>query len=80
MSLGNPWRIPWGQQLDLSASYRFNIGGVSATLYGTVHNLFNYYYVVDAWSNSAEDANWENIYRVFYSFGRTYSMKLRINF
>ncbi len=75
-----PWRIPWGQQLDLNASYRFDIGGVQATLYGNVHNLFNYNYVVDAWSNSAEDATWENIYGVFYSFGRTYSVKLRINF
>lgn len=75
-----PWRIPWGNQLDLNASYRFNIGGVDATIFGNVHNLFNYYYVVDAQSNSAVDANWENIYGVFYSFGRTFSVKMRINF
>ncbi len=80
INLAKPWRIPWGQQLDLNASYRFDIGGVSATLYGNVHNLFNYNYIVDAWSDSATDANWENIYGVFYSFGRTYSMKLRVNF
>ena len=42
--------------------------------------LGDYNYVVDAWSNSAEDATWENIYGVFYSFGRTYSLKLRVNF
>ena len=80
INIGDPWRIPWGNQLDLNASYRFNIGGIDATLYGNVHNLFNYNYVVDAWSDSAVNANWENIYGVFYSFGRTYSMKLRINF
>ncbi|MDE6853661.1 MAG: carboxypeptidase-like regulatory domain-containing protein [Muribaculaceae bacterium] len=80
INLAKPWRIPWGNQLDLHASYRFNIGGVSATLYGNVHNIFNYNYVVDAWSNSQEDATWENIYGVFYSFGRTYSLKLRVNF
>ncbi len=80
ITLAKPWRIPWGNQLDLHASYRFDIGGVSATLYGNVHNLFNYNYVVDAWSNSQEDATWENIYGVFYSFGRTYSLKLRVNF
>ena len=80
INVGDPWRIPWGNQLDLSASYNFNIGGVNATLYGNVHNLFNYNYVVDAWSNSEVNATWENIYGVFYSFGRTYSMKLRINF
>ena len=80
INLAKPWRIPWGNQLDLNASYNFEIGGVNATLYGNVHNLFNYNYVVDAWSNSAEDATWENIYGVFYSFGRTYSLKLRVNF
>ncbi|MDE6490759.1 MAG: carboxypeptidase-like regulatory domain-containing protein, partial [Muribaculaceae bacterium] len=34
VKVSDPWRIPWGQQLDLNASYRFNIGGVKATLYG----------------------------------------------
>ena len=80
VELGNPWEIPWGNELSLNASYRFKIGGLDTTLYGNVHNLFNYYYIVDARSNSAVDATWENIYGVFYSFGRTYSMKLRINF
>ena len=80
INLAKPWRIPWGNQLDLNASYRFEIGGVGATLNGNVHNLFNYNYVVDARSDSAVDATWENIYSVFYSFGRTYSLKLRINF
>ena len=78
----DPWKIPWGNQFDVNASYRFDIGGVKATLSGNIHNLFNYYYVVDAWSNSSERATWdnENLYGVFYCFGRTYSMKLRINF
>ncbi len=80
INLAKPWRIPWGNQLDLNASYSFKFGGVNATLYGNVHNVFNYNYVVDAWSNSAEDATWENIYGVFYSFGRTYSVKLRVKF
>ncbi len=80
VEIAQPWRIPWGNQLDLNASYSFEMGGVRATLYGNVHNLFNYNYVVDAWSSSSEDATWDNIYGVFYSFGRTYSMKFRVNF
>lgn len=80
INLAKPWRIPWGNQLDLNASYSFKFGGVNATLYGNIHNLFNHNYVIDAWSNSAEDARWDNIYGVFYSFGRTYSLKLRIKF
>lgn len=80
VDIANPWRIPWGNQFDINASYSFPIGGVRATLYGNVHNLFNYNYVMDAWGSSSEDVTWENVYGTFYSFGRTYSMKLRINF
>lgn len=80
INVAKPWRIPWGNQIDLNASYSFDFGGLRATLYGNVHNLLNYNYVVDAWSNSAEDGTWENIYGTFYSFGRTYSMKFRLNF
>lgn len=75
-----PWKIPWGNQLDLNASYRFKIGGVDATLYGNVHNLFNYNYVMDATTNTDAAGTWQNAYYVYYSFGRTYSLKLRVNF
>lgn len=80
VNVGDPWRVPWGQQLDLNASYRFNIGGVQATLSGNVHNLFNYNYIVDAYTSSTTNGNWENAFRIFYAFGRTFSMKLRVNF
>ncbi len=80
ISVAKPWRIPWGNQLDLSASYSFKIGGIDARLTGNVYNVFNYNYVVDAWTNTGERGTWDNAFRVFYSFGRTYSMKLRINF
>ena len=82
INVADPWKIPWGNQLDLNASYRFEIGGVNAVLSGNIHNLFNHYYVVDAWSSSQGEATWDNeyLYGVFYSFGRTYSMRLRINF
>lgn len=80
MNVADPWEIPWGQQFDLNASYRFNIGGIKATLYGNVYNLFNYNYIVDAYTSNSEKGTWENAYRVFYSFGRTYSIRMRINF
>ena len=80
ITVADPWRIPWGNQLDLNASYRFKIGGVDAVLSGNVHNLCNYNYVVDAYTDATTAGTWENAFRVFYSFGRTYSMKLRVNF
>lgn len=80
ISVADPWEIPWGQQFDLSASYRFKIGGVNATLYGNVYNLFDYNYVMDAYTNTDKKGSWEDAYRVFYSFGRTFSLKMRVNF
>lgn len=77
---GNPWRMPWGNQLDLNASYRFNLGGLNATLYGNVNNLCNYNYVTQSETPVGAEGTWRNAYSVFYSFGRTYSLKLKVNF
>lgn len=77
---GTPWRIPWGNTLDINASYRFKIAGLDATLYGNVRNLFNYNYVTQASTNLGETGTWQNANKVFYSFGRTFSLKLRVNF
>ena len=80
ITVKEPWHIPWGQQFDLSASYGFKIGGVDARLSGNINNLFDYNYVVDAYNATGVKGEWDNVYRVFYSFGRTYSLKLRVNF
>jgi hypothetical protein len=80
IDVADPWRIPWGNQLDLNASYKFKLGGVDAILSGNVQNLFNYNYVIDATTSTSTTGAWDNAYYVFYNFGRTYSMKLRVNF
>ena len=80
VTVADPWRAPWGNQFDLHASYKFEVGGVEAVLSGNLQNLFNYNYVVDAYTSSSTNGTWENAYRVFYNFGRTYTMKLRVNF
>lgn len=80
ISAGTPWRIPWGNVLDMNASYRFKLGGLDATIYGNVNNLCNYNYVTQCQTPTGEIGNWRNANRLFYSFGRTYSIKLKINF
>lgn len=80
VNVADPWRVPWGQQFDLNASYRFKLGDLDATLSGTVHNLFNYNYIVDAYTSSSSNGTWENAYRIFYSTGRNFSARLRVNF
>lgn len=47
----DPWKIPWGHQLDLSASYAFKIGNVRATIYGNVNNVSTT--TTTSWTRSA---------------------------
>ena len=80
INLGEPWRIPWGNQLDLNASYSFKLGGLNATIFGNVNNLCNYNYIMDAYTSASSNGTWQNAYRIFYSFGRTYSLRLKLTF
>jgi len=77
-SFGSPWRIPAANLVDLNASYSFPVGNVKAVLYGNVENLFNQEYIADAFDGG--DHNYKSAYRVFYGFGRTYSIRLKLNF
>ena len=57
------------------------MAGFKATLSGNVNNLFNYNYIVDATCSSGPGKRtWEDAYGVFYSFGRTYSLRMKIAF
>ncbi|MCM1377378.1 MAG: TonB-dependent receptor [Clostridium sp.] len=80
LTLAEPWKIPWGNELDLSCSYKFKLGGLDATIYGNVYNLFNYFYVKDAQTPYSVPGTWSNATYAIYSFGRTFSMRLKINF
>lgn len=80
-----PWKIPHACQVDLNASYRFEIGKLKATLFGNINNLFDYQYISKAYnptsieSDKYKEANESNIY-CFYALGRTYSIRLKVNF
>jgi len=78
ISYGTPWRIPGSGTFDLDAQYRFKMGGVNATLSTNINNLFNQENIVDAYDGS--DHNWQSAYRVFYGFGRTFDVRLKIKF
>lgn len=75
---GSPWRIPSAYIFDMNASYKFKIGGVEAVLFGVVNNLFDQEYISDATDGANHD--WETAYGIFYGFGRTYNLRLKINF
>ncbi len=73
-----PWVIPWAVVWDLNASYNFKMGNYNATFSGNIDNLFNQEYITDATDGSSHD--WDTAYYVFYGFGRTMSVRLKIYF
>ena len=84
MNLLQPWRIPTAGQLDMRASYHFQIGGLNATLSGNINNLLNQYYIEKAWnpstvSENITEVNADNVY-FFFSKGLTYNIRLKVNF
>lgn len=81
LKISDPWRIPWGQQFDLNASYNFAItGDVRATFSANIYNVFNNNYIMDAYTDYQTAGTWENAFRVFYSYGRTFNLRLKIHF
>lgn len=74
----SPWKMPSAGVFDISGGYSFRAGGLDASVSANVFNLFNKEYMVDA--NDGRDHNRETAYGVFYGFGRTGSVKLRISF
>lgn len=85
VSVLDPWKIPAASQIDMNASYRFKLGKLDAVLSGNVNNLLNYQYISKAYnpntisSASLQEATADNIY-CYYAFGRTYSLRLKVNF
>ncbi len=78
--VNTPWKAPWGNQFDLSANYRFNIGDCRLTVYGNINNLFNNIYIADATVAADAENSWTSAYNVLYTFGRTYTVRLKFNF
>lgn len=73
-----PWRMPSAGELDLNVNYRFPLGKLWATIYGNVNNVLDGVSISDAYDGA--DHNWQSAYRVFYRFGRNYSVRLKISF
>ena len=71
------WKVPGAATVDVNASYRFKLAGLDATVSGNCFNLLNQLYIADAMDGGT--GTWETA-RVFYGFGRTWSMRLKINF
>jgi len=76
-TFAQPWMIPDAITFDFMANYRFKIGEYDATLAGNVYNLFDSVYIADATDGSDHS---EKTSTVFYGFGRTWSVSLKVKF
>lgn len=74
----SPWMIPEAGVVDMFASYSFPFGKTRAIFSANVNNLLDQEYIADAYDGGNQD--WSKAYRVFYGFGRTYNVRLKINF
>lgn len=77
ITYAQPWKMPDATTFDLNMSYRFKLNTFDATLIGNVNNLFDTEYIADATDGS--DHSWKTA-QVFYGFGRTYSVSLKLKF
>jgi outer membrane receptor protein involved in Fe transport len=76
-TFAQPWMIPDAVTFDFFANYRFKIGTYDATLVGNIFNLLDSEYITDATDGS--DHTWKTS-TVFYGFGRTWSLSLKLRF
>lgn len=81
------WVLPDYHVIDMNIKYGFKIGKLKATLYAKVNNVLNTEYIADASDNTLYD-NIENVVSygnesnspVFFGFGRTWSLALKVRF
>lgn len=80
-----PWQIPDAHLWDLNYSYRFDILGLKTTLTANIDNLFDAVYITDAKDNTinnstATEDDKAKAAQVYYGFGRTWSVGLKVHF
>lgn len=71
------WKVPAYNLMDLYAVYRFEMGPYNASLVGNINNLLDTEYISDADDGGNHD--WRSA-MVYYGWGRSWSVSLRINF
>ncbi len=71
------WQIPDAFLMDMNLGYNFEIAGLKTRLSGNVNNLLNTEYIADATDGRNHD--WRTA-GVYYGFGRTFSLGMKVNF
>ncbi|MDA3952325.1 MAG: carboxypeptidase-like regulatory domain-containing protein [Bacteroidales bacterium] len=76
------WKLPYYSVVDLNLRYNFKVSDLNATLFCNVDNLFDTEYISEAeggFNVSDPMESWKKT-RVFYGWGRSWSVGLKIRF
>jgi hypothetical protein len=71
------WKVPAFGLFDAAMRHNFKFGMFDAMLTGRINNIFNTTHITDAQDGSNSDALTS---RVYYGFGRTFSVGMKLNF
>ncbi len=71
------WQMPDAFLVDVNLGYSLKIGSLKSRIFGNVNNLFNTEYLADA--TDGNDHTWRTA-GVYYGFGRTFSLGMKVNF
>jgi len=71
------WKTPDYSTVDASLRHGFQLGDFDATVTARLNNVFNTEYIADALDGTANDAQTA---LVWYGFGRTFNLGLKIKF
>ena len=71
------WEMPAYSLLDMNLRYNFKVSDMNATLFGNVNNLLDTEYISDATDGGTH--NYDTA-RVYYGWGRSWSIGLKIRF
>lgn len=76
------WKLPYYSLLDMNLRYNFKIAGLNSTLYCNIDNLLDTEYISEAnggFDVDNPDESWRKT-SVFYGWGRSWSVGLKIRF
>lgn len=74
---GDAWKVPAYGIFDAAFSHGFKFGSFDATLTGRMNNIFDTEYISDALDGSGSN---ERSALVYYGFGRTFSVGMKLKF
>ena len=71
------WKMPSYNLFDFGVSHKFKIGDLDTRLTGNINNLFDVEYISDAYDGNTTTYTDATVY---YGYGRTYSVGMKIKF